>query len=301
MILKSKAYAKINLYLDVTGIRDNGYHNIKSIMQTVDLCDEITVERLDADTGTKQIGLTCSDPAVPTGEKNIAYKAAIAFFAEAGIESCSCRIHIGKHIPMEAGLAGGSTDAAAVLRLLNKLYGEPFDTDGLCRIGARLGADVPFCIVGGTCLCEGIGEMLTPLPPMPDCHIVVARGGEGVSTPAAYGLIDERWNREFTASGGDYDSLYAALDGGDICGMADSMYNIFEDVILPNHSVASRLKEIMQACSAAGAMMSGSGPSVFGVFESVDDAKKAADAAGDIARAFVCKPVKEIVGNEEKA
>ena len=291
MILKSKAYAKINLYLDVTGIRDNGYHNIKSIMQTVDLHDEITVESLDAAEITEQIELTCSDPAVPTGEKNIAYKAALAFFREAGITSYSCRIHIGKHIPMEAGLAGGSTDAAAVLRLLNKLYDEPFDTDGLCRIGTRLGADVPFCICGGTYLCEGIGEVLTPLPSMPDCHIVVARGGDGVSTPAAYGLIDEKWNRDFTKPGGDYDTLSAALDRGDLCGMADSMYNIFEDVILPTHSVASRLKEIMTECGAVGAMMSGSGPSVFGIFESSKDAEKAADKAEEIARSFVCKPV----------
>lgn len=296
MILKDKAYAKINLYLDVTGIRDNGYHNIKSIMQTVDLHDEITVESLFADEVTAQIELTCSEPAVPTGEKNIAYKAALAFFREAGISSYSCRIHIGKHIPMEAGLAGGSTDAAAVLRGLNKLYGEPFDMDSLCTVGARLGADVPFCIRGGTYLCEGIGEVLTPLPSMPDCHVVVARGGEGVSTPVAYRLVDEKWDRDFTKSGGDYDSLYGALDRGDLCGMADFMYNIFEDVILPDHTVASRLKEIMQECGAVGAMMSGSGPSVFGIFESPEDAKEAAEAAGEIARAFVCKPVGKVEG-----
>lgn len=296
MILTDKAYAKINLYLDVTGIRDNGYHNIKSIMQTVDLHDEITVESQGAADGEANITLTCSESAVPTGEKNIAYKAALAFFREAGIENYNCRIHIGKHIPMEAGLAGGSTDAAAVLRGLNKLYGEPFDMDGLCTIGARLGADVPFCIRGGTYLCEGIGEVLTPLPSMPDCHVVVARGGEGVSTPVAYGLVDEKWDRDFTKSGGNYDSLYDALDRGDLHGMADFMYNIFEDVILPDHSVASRLREIMQECGAIGAMMSGSGPSVFGIFESQDDAKKAAEAAGEIARAFVCNPVGKVEG-----
>lgn len=294
MILSTNAYAKINLYLDVTGIRDNGYHNIKSIMQTVDLYDRVTVKTFESKVGTSDIELTCSDPAVPLGEKNIAHKAAIAFFREVGIGSFDCRVHITKHIPMEAGLAGGSTDAAAVLRLLNKLYGEPFDVRGLCDIGARLGADVPFCIVGGTCLCEGIGEILTPLPPMPDCFIAVARGGEGVSTPVAYGLVDEQWNRNFTKSDGDFEKISSALDGGDLQGIADSMYNIFEDVILPRHEIASYLRRVMADHRAIGAMMSGSGPSVFGIFTDKDNAEKSAEAAGKIARAFVCKPVGDI-------
>ncbi|MBR4881399.1 MAG: 4-(cytidine 5'-diphospho)-2-C-methyl-D-erythritol kinase, partial [Clostridia bacterium] len=257
MLLQSKAYAKINLYLDVTGIRDNGYHNIKSIMQTVSLHDVVSVESTDA--GVSKIELTCSEPAVPTGEKNIAYKAAAAFFREAGITSYDCRIHIDKHIPMEAGLAGGSTDAAAVLRLLNKIHSSPFNTDELCRIGAILGADVPFCIVGGTCLCEGIGEVLTKMPALLDCHIVVARGGEGVSTPVAYGLVDEKWNCDFSHSGGDIGNLEMFLSHKDIDGIAHSMYNIFEDVILPSHGVASELKKIMLDCGAVDAMMSGSG------------------------------------------
>ncbi len=294
MILSTNAYAKINLYLDVTGIRDNGYHNIKSIMQTVDLHDEVTVETFRADKGDSMIELTCSDHAVPLGEKNIAYKAATAFFREAGIDSFNCRIHVAKHIPMEAGLAGGSTDAAAVLRLLNKLYGKPFDTDRLCSIGGKLGADVPFCIQGGTCLCEGIGEILTPLPSIPDCFIAVARGGEGVSTPVAYGLVDEQWNRDFTKSDGDFEKISSALDGGDLQGIADSMYNIFEDVILPRHEIASYLRRIMADHGAVGAMMSGSGPSVFGIFSSKDAALSAATEAAKVSLAFVCKPVRDI-------
>ena len=293
MIKSENAYAKINLYLDVTGIRDNGYHNIKSIMQTVSLCDTVTVEAEDTVANDTEITLTCSEPAVPTGEKNIAYKAALAFFREADIASYKCKIHIEKRIPMEAGLAGGSTDAAAVLRLLNKLYGYPFDTEKLCAIGAKLGADVPFCITGGTYLCEGIGEVLTHMPPMPGCYIVVARGGEGVSTPVAYGLVDDKWDRDFTKSGGDFDALSSSLSDEDINGITDAMYNIFEGVILPSHSVASKLKEIMLDCGAVGAMMSGSGPSVFGVFDSEEKAKKAADKASSMAKAFVCRPVGE--------
>ena len=194
---------------------------------------------------------------------------------------------------MEAGLAGGSTDAAAVLRLLNELYGTPFDTEKLCSIGAKLGADVPFCITGGTYLCEGIGEVLTKMPHMPDCYIVVARGGEGVSTPVAYGLVDDKWDRDFTKSGGDFNALGSAISNGDIKGITDAMYNIFEGVILPSHSVASKLKEIMLDCGAMGSMMSGSGPSVFGIFDSEDAAKKAVEKAGEIAKAFVCRPVGE--------
>ena len=292
MILHTKAYAKINLYLDVTGIRDNGYHNIKSIMQTVSLHDVVSVESKDSDTAN--IFLTCSEPAVPTGEKNIAYRAAIAFFSEAGITSFDCRIHIDKHIPMEAGLAGGSTDAAAVLRLLNKIYSSPFDTEKLCAIGAALGADVPFCIMGGTCLCEGIGEILTKMPDMPDCYIAVARGGEGISTPVAYGLVDEKWNRDFSCSGGNLGNLEGFLQHKDIDGIANSMYNIFEDVILSSHEVASKLKDIMLDCGAMGTMMSGSGPSVFGIFDSEQKAKTAADAASNFAKAFICTPIGDI-------
>jgi len=293
MVLSSKAFAKINLYLDVTGIRDNGYHNIKSIMQTVSLHDTVTMESLDADEDTRNIFLTCSEPAVPTGEKNIAYKAAAAFFREAGIDFYNCTIHIDKNIPMEAGLAGGSTDAAAVLRLLNKLYGSPFDSEKLCSIGATLGADVPFCIMVGTYLCEGIGEILTKVPSLMDCYIVVARGGEGISTPVAYGLVDEKWDRDFSCSGGDIGNLLMFLSHKDIDGIAYSMYNIFEDVILPSHSVASTLKEIMLDCGAVDAMMSGSGPSIFGIFDSEREAKLAADMAGGIAKAFICRPVGE--------
>lgn len=291
MILATKAPAKINLFLDVTAKRADGYHDIRSIMQTVDLCDTVTVESLDAATGEAEISLTCSDSALPCDEKNLAHKAATAFFGAVGMESYSCRIHIDKVIPMEAGLAGGSSDAAAVLRLLNELYGSPLSQDELCKAGASVGADVPFCIVGGTCLCEGIGEMLTQLPPMPDSHIVVARGGKGVSTPVAYRMVDERWDNNFSVSGGDFEKISSALSVGDLCEIADGMYNIFEDVILPGHPVASRLKEIMVECGAIGAMMSGSGPSVFGLFLNKDDAEVAVEKAGEISRSFCCTPL----------
>ncbi len=289
MTLTAYAPAKINLYLDVTGICDNGYHSIKSVMQTVDLYDVITVNPTTDEIGG--ITLSCSDPAVPLGTKNIAYKAADAFFRNAKTDVYGCRIHIEKHIPMEAGLAGGSTDAAAVLRLLNEIHGNPLTVDELCRIGATIGADVPFCIKGGTVLCEGIGEQLSPLPSLPYCYIVIARGGEGVSTPDGYRLVDERHCRDFSGSRGDFAKLSKALESGDIDITAKHMYNIFEDVILPHHSVAPRLREIMLECGASGAIMSGSGPSVFGIFTSKDAADMAMSKAEKISRAFLCHPV----------
>ncbi|MBP3377961.1 MAG: 4-(cytidine 5'-diphospho)-2-C-methyl-D-erythritol kinase, partial [Clostridia bacterium] len=143
-------------------------------------------------------------------------------------------------------------------------------------------------------LCEGIGEVLTKLPPMPDCYIVVARGGDGVSTPAAYGLLDKKWNRDFSSTDGDFDSIHSALLAGDLRALTTSMYNIFEDVILPTHNVASSLRGTMLSEGAVGAMMSGSGPSVFGVFGNLNEAVNASEKVSAIAKAFVCIPVREV-------
>ena len=178
-----KAYAKINLSLDITGKRADGYHLLETVMQSVSLYDTVRVERAE------EFSVSCSNPHVPL-QGNIAEKAARAFLAAAGL-SGGASIHIEKRIPMEAGMAGGSTDAAAVLRALNSLCGERFSRQELCSIGAGIGADVPFCVVVGTCLARGIGEQLTPLPSMMPCRILVVKPSEGISTAAAYRMLDE--------------------------------------------------------------------------------------------------------------
>lgn len=290
MLITENAYAKINLHLDVTGKRDDGYHNIRSIMQTVSLHDTVTVERLTPRDGEREIRLTCSDTSLPCDSGNLAYRAATAFFDAAHICEYSVAVHIEKRIPTEAGLAGGSSDAAAVLRALSSLFGDPFTARRLCDIGRTLGADVPFCIMGGTYLCEGIGEMLSPLPPMPDCHIVIARAGRGVSTPKAYGLIDSACGNVFVPRDEEYERLYSSLLGGDISTISASMYNIFEAVILKEHTEARLLREIMLRHGALGAMMSGSGPSVFGIFDDIKKADAAADEAASLTQPHLCAP-----------
>lgn len=296
-ILKKRvmAAAKINLFLDVTGRRDNGYHTINSIMHTVSLSDTVDIE-VDRK-GSGRITLTCSDKSLPTGEKNLAYRAAAKFLSETGL-SLDVSINIDKHIPMAAGLAGGSADAAAVFRGLNSLCGEYLPEDELCRIGSRLGADIPFCIVGGSCAVSGIGEILEYAPPMPECTIVIACAGEGVSTPAAYGALDAAHGNfalgAYTEEREKYGLLKASLEGGNILGTCENMFNLFEEVILPERPVARRIKEILEESGAMRAMMSGSGPSVFGIFEKgnterIKDAVLSLEKEGIVAH--ICEPI----------
>lgn len=287
--MELRAYAKINLYLDVTAKRANGYHDILSIMQTVDLCDTVCV-----DVHTSQpagIALRC-DWDLPCDERNLAYKAAVAYFA--GNVPCKIEIDVQKRIPMQAGLAGGSADCAAVLRALNAHFGA-YTEEELLSLGARLGADVPFCLVGGTRITRGIGELMQPCAPMPDCTLVIARGGAGVSTPWAYGALDAMYG-DFAAQGKDSEQKLArvtqAMQACDLAAMASSMYNIFESVVLPEHEVARELKADMLTGGAIGAMMSGSGPSVVGIFADADAAQRACDSITQKGiAAFVCKPI----------
>ncbi len=255
------AYAKINLYLDVTGRLENGYHTIASIMQQVSLFDVITLSRAPAEAGEQSIRITCTEPSIPTDQRNIVHKCARAFFEHFGISSYSIRIHIDKRIPHAAGLAGGSTDGAAVLKLLPPLFGITADTETLCGIGGRIGADIPFCIVGGTCLAEGIGEKLTPLRRGFTCPVLIAIGGEGISTPEAYGRIDAMVGGKWERHREDFTEIAASAQ------IPHTLYNIFEAVILPSHDEARKIKEAMLRFGAKTALMSGSGPSVFGLFE----------------------------------
>jgi len=287
-----KGYAKINLHLDITGIMDNGYHSVQTVMQSLTLCDDVTVSLRDDGMYSVTSNIAC----VPTDDKNLAVKAAKAFAKRLG-RPIGADIHIEKRIPMAAGLAGGSADAAATLTALNELLGDPLTVDELCEIGSMLGADVPFCIVGGSAYADGKGDMLYPFPRLCDCFVVVACGGEGVSTPWAYRKLDEKYNNfsnnAYSPKG--VRDLEKAMKKSDLTAICKNVYNIFEEPIFAERSVSKNIKEIMLASGALGAMMSGSGPSVFGIF---DDGDTARTAMNNIEKAFdekiaveLCKPL----------
>lgn len=284
--LESKAYAKINLFLDIQSKRNDGYHNIISVMQSVSLCDIITVKyEANAD---REIVITCNDPDIPLGQKNIAYKAADMFLNRIS-KNGRVKIHINKNIPAAAGLAGGSTDAATVLVLLNRLTECSICKDELISIGARIGADVPFCIVGGTKLALGAGGRMSDFPSMPTYHLVISCMGDGVSTPWAYEALDHMYENfeNYTPRRECAEMLKA---GGKK--YFDGMFNIFESAVLPVRPLAAKVKDTLLKCGAEFAMMSGSGPSVFGIFHSKEEAENAALVLRSIgAVAHVCTPV----------
>ena len=287
--MKMRACAKINLYLDVTAKRADGYHDIVSIMQSVDLCDEVSVQISENEHA--EIVLRCGAD-LPCDGRNLAYKAAERYFA--GLVPCRIEIDIDKHIPLQAGLAGGSADAAAVLCALNAHFGK-YDEQDLLRLGASLGADVPFCMVGGTRITRGIGEIMQACAPMPECCLVIARGGEGISTPWAYGALDEKYG-DFKEQGNESEARLArvvnAMEQGDLAAMSDAMYNIFESVVLPVHKAAAAAKKTMLEGGAIGALMSGSGPSVVGIFTDEKAAQRVRDEIAQTGTAaFVCRPV----------
>ena len=254
------AYAKINLFLEVCDKRPDSYHNIDSVMQTVSLHDVITLSKADAITLSNNKGL-------PNNENNLAYKAAKLFLDSNSISS-GVSIIIEKNIPVSAGLAGGSTDAAAVLKGLNELYETTMTVDELCALGSQIGADVPFCVRGGCMKAEGIGDVLGELPSIADCSIVISCPSVRESTPAAYASLDRLYNDFKDYNGNDplYYRAEAALCEKNIEGVCRNMYNIFEKVHA-NRSDIGELKKIMLDSGACGAMMSGSGPSVFGIFK----------------------------------
>ena len=286
-----RANAKINLYLDVVGRRENGYHDIVSIMQTVSLCDIVTVHYTP--TSHLSIRLSASGNAdMPTDCRNLAWRAAERYLARIG-QSGEVSITIEKHIPMAAGLAGGSADAAAVLRAMNRLCGNRLSTAELCELGVGLGADIPFCIVGGGALVSGIGERLEEIAPMPDCTLVVACMGEGVSTPWAYGRLDELHGNFAQARAEDprAASIVTAMEKGTVLDVCEDFYNLFEEVVPAVQPYVDRIKTVMTQGGAVRAMMSGSGPSVFGVFSRIEDATATVEALrGMGAAAFVCHP-----------
>lgn len=256
--LTVKANAKINLTLNITGRLPNGYHSLKSIMQSITLHDIVTVEL----TEKNDIEVICGG-GIPSGEQNIAYKAADAFFRSVGLDDKGVRITIDKHIPSEAGLGGGSADAAAVICCLDRLFGCDMTKKDLCRIGTSVGADVPFCISGGTALCEGIGEVITPLSPLSCGCVLIAKGKLGVSTKEAYAKID---SAEIKHTPWDKNDFVGSFEG-----WARLCSNDFE-AVSGNPEVDLILSD-MKNSGAALAQMSGSGSAVFGLFSDEENAE----------------------------
>ena len=289
-MIVEKAYAKINAYLNLISKRQDGYHDIISIMQTVSLHDVVSVDFSEASEICITLRVEGNDD-LPCGQTNLAWKAAEAFLKKANATGV-VKILIEKRIPMEAGLAGGSADAAAVLRALYKIFGAPFPAEELYSLGATLGADVPFCIRGGCSLAEGIGDKLTDASPMPKAYLVVARMGEGVSTPQAYRSLDSIYG-DFSSVAQDsrYHKILCAWENNDLDSSCKEFFNLFESVVSSERPWVERIKAQLSDNGALRAMMSGSGPSVFGVFDSESAARNACETLLAMGvTAFVCTP-----------
>lgn len=261
-----RALAKINLGLDVLGRRENGYHDVRMIMQSIYLYDEVKIEKMSI----PGVEVATNLDYLPTGGDNIAYKAAKLLRDEFRI-SDGVKITLNKHIPVAAGLAGGSSNAAAVLFGMNRMFRLGLSQKSLMDRGLKLGADVPYCIMRGTVLAEGIGEELKPLPDMPKCTVLIAKPPVSVSTKAVYEALD---SKEITAHP-DIDAIIKGLEQHDLRKIAGAMGNVLEDVTIPMHPVIARIKQEMIDAGALGAMMSGSGPTVFGLFTSRSSAREA--------------------------
>ncbi|WP_294337213.1 4-(cytidine 5'-diphospho)-2-C-methyl-D-erythritol kinase [uncultured Clostridium sp.] len=257
--LELKAYGKINLGLDVVRRREDGYHEVRMIMQTVRVYDAIELNR----TEEEEIRLSTNLYYLPDNENNLGYRAAKLLMDEFGIRD-GVEIKMKKFIPVAAGMAGGSSDAAAVLFGVNKMFGLGLSKQELMERGVRLGADVPYCIMRGTALSEGIGEILTPLPPMPQCRVLIAKPAVSVSTKHVY----ESLNLPSLGAEAhpDIDAMRAAIEKKDLSGVVSQLGNVLETVTIPENPVIQTLKDKMMEMGADGSLMSGSGPTVFGLF-----------------------------------
>lgn len=264
----ARSYAKINLTLDVLGKRPDGYHDVEMIMQTVSLYDLVLVDKTE-----KNISISTNLRYLPINEKNIAYKAASAFFHYTDING-GCKIMIHKNIPVAAGLAGGSGNAAAVLCSLDKLYNTNLSLEELYSIGSKLGADIPYCITGKTALATGIGEVITPLPEIPKCTILMVKPSISVSTGSIYEAIDNIKidNRP------DTEAMINAITNGDVSAIAQNLSNVMGNVTEKMHPIVKGIRRKMILNGALGSVMSGSGPTVFGIFPDYETAKKSHDS-----------------------
>ena len=274
------APAKLNLTLDVTGLLPNGYHAVSMVLQSVDLCDRITVSQ-----GERGISVSCRED-LPQGEGNIVHRAATAFLEAIGQPARGIDIGVEKAIPVAAGLGGGSADAAAVLLGLNHGFGHPLSEGRLLEIAAGVGADVPFCLSGGTALVEGFGEKITSLPSMPDCFLVLLHAGEKDSTGAMYQRLDGLEHRPKETT----EAMVSALEQGDLSQVLEALGNAFDG--LSNQTIAGKAKALLSDCGALRCNLSGSGPTVYGVFleeESARIALEKGQEAGFVSH--LCRPL----------
>lgn len=280
MSYHADAYAKINLTLDVTGKREDGYHLLRMVMQSVSLCDRITLEDSD------EIRVSCNQPGLSLGEDNTISRAVHAFFEEANLAGAGADFIVEKRIPWQAGLGGGSADAAAALKLLNQKFRTGFSPERLRVIGLRVGADVPFCLTGGTVLAEGVGERITSLPPLPDCFLVICKPSGGNDTARAYSQLDSVGGigTDFTGP------VLQALEAKNLSRIASQVGNAFEEAVLSEDG--KEIKRIMCGSGALGSCLSGSGSAVYGIF---DNEKKASSCVSRLSSAFpqvfLCRPV----------
>lgn len=260
-----KAMAKVNLGLDVLRRRENGYHDVKMVMQTVNLYDTLTLSKID-----EGIVITTNTGELPLNEDNLIYKAA-KLLLEYVDKKAGVSIHLDKQIPIAAGMAGGSTDAASTLVGINELYNLDLTKEELAEVGVKIGADVPYCIYGGTYLSEGIGEVLTKLPDAPDCYVVIAKPGIGVSTKYVY----ENLHIETVEKHPDIDGMIDAIKTGSLDGVTEKMENVLETVTIKRYPEIETMKKCLLENGAENALMSGSGPTVFGIFKEEKIAKQA--------------------------
>lgn len=260
--LYEAAYAKVNLTLDVRNKRSDGYHDISSIMQAVSVRDDIEID-LDTGEGWK---ILCEQEGVPTDENNLVWKAARVFFDHLGGEPDGITFRIKKRIPSQAGLGGGSADAAAVLRALNRWRGYPLSVFALCELGAQIGSDVPFCVLGGTALAEGRGERLTALQDVPELFYVICKPELSFSTPELFARLDS----VTIGDRPDQTRMRAALQRGDMEQIGKNLCNVFEQAVLPEHPELNYIKSVMMTYGAYGALMTGSGSAVYGIFDSFE-------------------------------
>lgn len=268
-MIRLKAYAKINIGLDVIRKREDNYHEVRMIMQTIDLYDKLVMKEIKDD----KIVIKTNLSYLPTNENNLVYKAVKLIKDQFHINS-GVLIHLEKHIPVAAGMAGGSADCAAALKGMNKLFRLGLSEKELMEIGVSLGADVPYCIMGGTALSEGIGEILTPLSPMPMCHVLIVKPSMHISTKFVY----ENLNIQDLKSHPDIDGIITSIQQNDLHGIASRLENVLETVTIASYPVLGEIKKGIVQKGGLGALMSGSGPTIFGLFDNpfaARDARKA--------------------------
>lgn len=284
MVCTEPAYAKLNLSLDILGKREDGYHDLRMVMQSIDLADQVSVSLLPE----PGLALTTDLPYLPRGSGNIAAKAADRFFRETGLPVRGLSIDIHKRVPVCAGMAGGSSDGAAVLRVLRRTLSPEMPDGRLEEIGALVGSDVPYCIRGGTVLAQGRGELLMDLPPLPPCWLVVCKPPFSISTPELFSRVRVRRLRCRPDTAG----ILRALEHGDLEAVARRIYNVFEDVLPRRCTQVFEIKDALLNLGAIAASMTGSGPSVFGLFRDRSPAEAAAAALREqFSSVFLCRPV----------